>query len=163
MSGSLNRVQLIGFLGADPEIRRTQSGNAIANMRVATSETWRDKNSGEKREKTEWHTVVVFAEHAAKFAEQYLKKGSFVFVEGQLATRKWQDQNGNDRYSTEIVVQNFGGTLTSLDRSPANRPPASNGAGDYGYDDDRATGRSISSSRQSTGGFTRDMDDDIPF
>ena len=126
MSGSLNRAQLIGHLGADPEIRRTQDGRPIATMRVATSERWKDRD-GNRKEKTEWHTVVVFAEHSAKFAEQYLKKGALVFVEGQIATRKWQDNAGQDRYSTEIMVQNFGGTLNSLDKAPSTHPPASNG------------------------------------
>ena len=107
MSGSLNRVQLIGHLGADPEIRRTQDGRAIANFRIATSETWREKASGDKREKTEWHTSVIVNEALAKVVEQYLKKGSRVFLEGQLATRKWQVQNGQDRWSTEIVRQGY--------------------------------------------------------
>lgn len=110
----LNKVMLIGNLGADPEIRRTQDGRPIANLRVATSETWRDKNSGEKREKTEWHSVVIFNEGLAKIAEQYLHKGSKVYIEGQLQTRKWQDQNGQDRYSTEVVLQGFNATLTML-------------------------------------------------
>jgi single-strand DNA-binding protein len=162
MSGSLNRVQLIGHLGADPDVRRTQDGRPIVNMRVATSERWKDRNSGEQKEKTEWHTVVVFAEHAAKFAEQYLKKGAFVFVEGQLTTRKWQAQDGSDRYSTEIVIQGFGGTLTSLDKAPSSRPPASNGASDYGYDDDRAAAKPSGQQRPAPS-FSRDMDDDIPF
>ena len=115
MSGSVNKVILIGNLGADPEIRRTQDGRPIANLRIATSESWRDKNSGERKEKTEWHSVVIFNEGLCKVAEQYLKKGSTVYVEGQLQTRKWQDQNGQDRYSTEIVIQGLGGTLTMLD------------------------------------------------
>jgi single-strand DNA-binding protein len=162
MSGSLNRAELIGHLGADPEIRRTQDGRPIAQMRIATSERWKDRNSGEAKEITDWHTVVVFAEHSAKFAEQYLRKGAFVRVVGQIKTRKWQDQAGQDRYSTEIIVQNFGGELMSLDKAPSNRPPASNGAADYGMDDDRAAGKPAGGQR-SAPSFSRDMDDDIPF
>lgn len=118
MAGSVNKVILIGNLGKDPEIRRTQDGRPIANLRVATTENWRDKNSGEKREKTEWHSVVIFSEGLCKVAEQYLRKGSKVYIEGQLQTRKWQDQSGADRYSTEVVLQNFNGTLTMLDGRP---------------------------------------------
>lgn len=114
MSGSLNKVQLIGNLGADPEIRHTQQGLAVANLRVATTETWRDKRSGERREKTEWHRVVIFDEKLAEVAEKYLHKGSKVYLEGQLQTRKWQDQEGKDRYSTEVVLPSYGGTLTML-------------------------------------------------
>ena len=114
MAGSVNKVILVGNLVADPEIRRTQDGRPIANLSIATSESWRDRNSGERKEKTEWHTVVIFNEGLCKVAEQYLKKGSTVYVEGQLQTRKWQDQNGNDRYSTEVVLQGFNSTLTML-------------------------------------------------
>lgn len=115
MSGSVNKVILIGNVGSDPEIRRLSDGRPIANLRVATSETWRDRNSGERREKTEWHTVVVMNDGIAKVVEQYVKKGAKVYVEGQLQTRKWKDQSGNDRYSTEVVLQGFGATLTMLD------------------------------------------------
>ena len=115
MAGSVNKVILVGNVGADPEIRRTQAGAPIANLRVATSETWRDRNSGERKEKTEWHTVIVFNEGLCKVVEQYVKKGSKLYIEGSLQTRKWQDQSGNDRYSTEVVLQGFGGTLTMLD------------------------------------------------
>ncbi|WP_414634535.1 single-stranded DNA-binding protein [Sinorhizobium meliloti] len=115
MAGSVNKVILIGNVGADPEIRRTQDGRPIANLRIATSETWRDRNSGERREKTEWHTVVVFNEGLCKVVEQYVKKGAKLYIEGQLQTRKWQDQTGNDRYSTEVVLQGFNSTLTMLD------------------------------------------------
>ncbi len=115
MAGSVNKVILIGNVGADPEIRRTQDGRPIANLRIATSETWRDRNSGERREKTEWHTVVVFNEGLCKVVEQYVKKGAKLYIEGQLQTRKWQDQNGQDRYSTEVVLQGFNSTLTMLD------------------------------------------------
>jgi single-strand DNA-binding protein len=115
MAGSVNKVILVGNLGADPEIRRTQDGRPIANLRLATTETWRDKNTGEKREKTEWHRVVVFNEGLCKVVEQYVKKGAKLYVEGQLQTRKWQDQQGQDRYSTEIVLQGFNSVLTMLD------------------------------------------------
>src|SRR5262250_2428241 len=115
MAGSVNKVILIGNLGKDPEIRRTQDGRPIANLRVATTETWRDKTSGERREKTEWHSVVIFNEGLCRVAEQYLKKGAKVYIEGQLQTRKWQGQDGQDRYSTEVVLQNFNGQLTMLD------------------------------------------------
>lgn len=117
MAGSVNKVIMVGNLGADPEIRRTQDGKAIANLRLATSESWRDKSSGERREKTEWHRVVIFNENLSKIAEQYLKKGSKVYVEGQLQTRKWTDKDGQEKYSTEVVLQGFGGTLTMLDRA----------------------------------------------
>jgi len=115
MAGSVNKVILVGNLGADPEIRRTQDGRPIANLRIATSETWRDRGTGERREKTEWHRVVIFNEGLCKVAEQYLRKGSKVYLEGQLQTRKWQDQSGQDKYSTEIVLQGFNSTLTMLD------------------------------------------------
>src|SRR5438034_7652502 len=116
MAGSVNKVILVGNLGADPEIRRTQDGRPVANLRVATSDTWRDKTTGERRERTEWHRVVIFNEGLCRIAEQYLKKGSKVYLEGQLQTRKWQDQQGQDRYSTEVVLQGFNSQLTMLDR-----------------------------------------------
>jgi len=155
MAGSLNKVQLIGNLGADPEIRKTQDGRSIANLNVATSETWKDKNSGERKEKTEWHRVVIFNEGLAGIAEKYLSKGDKVYLEGQLQTRKWQDKDGNDRYSTEVVLQGFGGTLTML--STQNK--------DGGGDRDQDRGGSSGQSRGGGGGgnFSRDMDDDIPF
>ncbi len=115
MAGSVNKVILIGNLGADPEVRHTQDGRAICNMRLATTDSWRDKQSGEKRERTEWHSVVIFNEQLSKVAQQYLKKGSKVYIEGQLQTRKWQDSSGNDRYTTEVVLQNYAGQLTMLD------------------------------------------------
>jgi single-strand DNA-binding protein len=115
MAGSVNKVILVGNLGADPEIRRTQDGRPIANLRVATSDTWRDKATGERKEKTEWHRVVIFNEGLCKIVEQYLKKGSKVYLEGALQTRKWQDKDGNDRYSTEVVLQGFNSSLTMLD------------------------------------------------
>ncbi|MDX2156093.1 MAG: single-stranded DNA-binding protein [Hyphomicrobiaceae bacterium] len=115
MAGSVNKVILVGNLGADPEIRRTQDGRPIANLRVATSETWRDKSTGERRERTEWHRVVVFNEGLCKVVEQYVKKGAKLYIEGQLQTRKWQDQQGQERYSTEVVLQGFNSVLTMLD------------------------------------------------
>jgi len=115
MAGSVNKVMLIGNLGADPEVRSFQNGGKVCNLRIATSETWKDKNTGERKEKTEWHTVAIMAEGLVRVAEQYLRKGSKVYIEGKLQTRKWQDQSGADRYSTEIVLQGLGGTLTMLD------------------------------------------------
>src|SRR6478672_7319571 len=115
MAGSVNKVILVGNLGADPEIRRTQDGRPVANLRLATSDSWKDKATGERREKTEWHRVVIFNENLCRIAEQYLKKGSKVYIEGQLQTRKWQDQSGQDRYSTEVVLQGFNSVLTMLD------------------------------------------------
>src|SRR6202790_1870885 len=130
MAGSVNKVILIGNLGADPEIRRTQDGRPVANLRLATSDSWKDKTTGERREKTEWHRVVIFNENLCKIAEQYLKKGSKVFIEGGLPPRKWQDHPGHDRYSTEVVLQGFRGELTLLDRAGA---AASGGeGGDFG-------------------------------
>lgn len=176
MAGSLNRVLLIGNLGADPEIRRLNSGDPVVNLRIATSESWRDKNSGERKEKTEWHQVVIFNENIAKVAEQYLKKGMKVYVEGQMQTRKWQDQSGADRYTTEIVLQKFRGELQMLD--------SKNGGGDGDRGDDRG---GSSASRSSGGGnrgggdfggggfgggggqgggnrqSSRELDDEIPF
>jgi single-strand DNA-binding protein len=127
---SVNKVILVGNLGADPEIRRTQDGRPIANLRLATSETWRDKNTGERRERTEWHRVVIFSEGLAKVAEQYLTKGARIYVEGQLQTRKWQDQQGQDRWSTEVVLQGFNCQLVMLDKmdgGAAARQPAADG------------------------------------
>lgn len=118
MAGSLNKVTLIGNLGADPEIRTFGNGGKVCNLNIATSETWRDKTSGERREKTEWHTVAIFSEGLVGICEQYLKKGSKVYIEGALQTRKWQDQSGNDRYSTEVVLQGYGGTMLMLSGRP---------------------------------------------
>ncbi|WP_037253698.1 single-stranded DNA-binding protein [Roseobacter sp. SK209-2-6] len=115
MAGSLNKVMLIGNLGRDPEVRSFQNGGKVCNLRIATSETWKDRNTGERRERTEWHSVAIFNEGLVRVAEQYLRKGSKVYIEGQLQTRKWQDQSGQDRYSTEVVLQGFGSTLTMLD------------------------------------------------
>jgi len=166
MAGSVNKVILIGNLGGDPEVRRTQDGRPIATINIATSETWRDRTSGERREKTEWHRVVIFNESLAKIAEDYLKKGAKVYVEGQLQTRKWQDNQGQDRYSTEIVLQGFNATLTMLDgrREGSGYRAGGNGAEDYGIDGDRAAGRSSSSSSsQSSQSSSCELDDDIPF
>ncbi|KAB7739652.1 single-stranded DNA-binding protein [Parvibaculum sedimenti] len=160
MAGSVNKVILVGNLGADPEIRRTQDGRPIANLRIATSESWRDKNSGERKEKTEWHRVVIFNEGLCKVAEQYLKKGAKVYIEGALQTRKWTDQSGQEKYSTEIVLQGFNSVLTMLDgRSGGGAGGSSGGGGDYG-DDDFGGGRSSGASK---GSFAQDLDDEIPF
>jgi single-strand DNA-binding protein len=164
MAGSVNKVILVGNLGADPEIRRLNSGEPVVNLSVATSETWRDKNSGERRERTEWHRVVIFNENLAKVAENYLKKGSKVFIEGQLQTRKWQDQNGQDKYTTEIVLQRFRGDLQMLDSRGEGEGSYGGGGGGRqqvsgGYGGDQGGGS------QPSGGndFVRDMDDEIPF
>jgi single-strand DNA-binding protein len=128
MAGSVNKVILIGNLGRDPEVRTFQNGGKVCNLRIATSETWKDRNTGERREKTEWHSVAIFNEGLVRVAEQYLRKGSKVYIEGQLQTRKWQDQSGQDRYSTEVVLQGFGSTLTMLD----GRDGGGGGGGSYG-------------------------------
>ncbi len=146
---SVNKVILVGNLGADPEIRRMQDGKPIANLNVATSETWRDRN-GERKEKTEWHRVVIFNEGLCKVAEQYLKKGSKVYLEGQIATRKWKDNAGVEKYSTEIVLQNFGSTLVMLD-------------GPGGKREEEQEHRQPTSARQAPGAMAAAMDDDIPF
>ena len=168
MAGSVNKVILIGNLGADPEIKRTQDGRPIANLRIATSETWRDKNSGERKEKTEWHRVVIFNEGLCKVAEQYLKKGAKVYIEGQLQTRKWTDQSGVEKYSTEVVLQNFNSTLTMLD----GRNAGGGGGGGFGSDDSSGDFGAGSPSggaprrvaaASGGGGRRSDMDDDIPF
>lgn len=151
----LNQVTVTGRLGADPEIRRTQGGKAIANMRVACSETWRDATSGERKEKTEWVSVVCFAEGLCKVIEQYVKKGSRVLVQGKLQTRKWQDQSGNDRYSTEVVLQGFDAKLIMLDSANSgDRQPASN---------DKPQRERADSYGNQPANFGTDMDDDIPF
>lgn len=169
MAGSVNKVILVGNLGADPEIRRTQDGRPIANLSVATSETWRDRNSGERKEKTEWHRVVIFNEGLCKVAESYLKKGAKVYIEGQLQTRKWQDQSGQDKYSTEIVLQGFNSTLTMLDgRGEGGGMGQGGGGGSRGVSDYSGGGgggndynRQSPTSRNDD--FSRDMDDEIPF
>jgi len=174
MAGSVNKVILIGNLGADPEIRRTQDGRPIANLRIATSESWRDKNSGERREKTEWHTVVVFNEGLCRIAEQYLRKGSKIYIEGALQTRKWQDKEGNDRYSTEVVLQGFNSQLTMLDgREGGGGGQVERGGGsDFGRGSPMERGGGGSGDRGGAGerggrqretSFANELDDDIPF
>lgn len=173
MAGSVNKVILVGNLGADPEIRRLNSGDSVANLRIATSESWRDRQSGERKERTEWHSVVIFNENLAKVAEQYLKKGAKVYIEGALQTRKWQDQNGNDRYTTEIVLQKFRGELQMLDsRGEGGDQGRSYGGGgnnrnqmsDYsGGGGDFGSSGPSSSSSSGGGNFSRDLDDEIPF
>ena len=135
MAGSLNKVMLIGNLGADPEIRSFQNGGKVANLRIATSETWKDRNTGERQERTEWHTVAIFSEGLVNVVERFLKKGSKVYIEGKLQTRKWQDQNGQDRYSTEVVLRGFDGTLTMLDGAQGG-----GGGGGYGGGGQRGGG-----------------------
>lgn len=189
MAGSVNKVILIGNLGRDPEVRSFQNGGKVCNLRIATSENWKDKNTGERREKTEWHSVAIFNDGLVRIAEQYLKKGSKVYIEGQLQTRKWQDQSGADRYSTEVVLQGFGGTLTMLD----GRDGGGGGGGGYdqgggggGYDQggggnfgqgggggyDQGGGGNFGQGggggnqgggNQGGGGGARDLDDEIPF
>ena len=155
MAGSINKVILVGNLGADPEIRQTKDGRPIANLSVATGESWKDKNTGERREKTEWHRVVIFNEGLAKIAEQYLRKGSKVYLEGQLQTRKWQDQNGQDKYATEVVLQGYNGNLTMLDSRQGGGDFAGSSTGSIG-----SGGGGDSLPPSSPGG---DMDGDIPF
>lgn len=165
MAGSVNKVILIGNLGADPEIRRTQDGRPIANLRIATSETWRDKATGERREKTEWHRVVIFNEGLCKVVEQYLKKGAKVYLEGALQTRKWQDKDGNDRYSTEVVLQGFNSTLTMLDGRGGGAGSDTGGMGDdFGSSGPSGGSRERKPAMAGAGGGrSNDMDDEIPF
>lgn len=175
MAGSVNKVILIGNLGRDPEVRSFQNGGKVCNLRIATSETWKDRNTGERREKTEWHSVAIFQEGLVRIAEQYLKKGSKVYIEGQLQTRKWQDQSGQDKYSTEVVLQGFGGTLTMLDGRDGGG--SGGGGGNYGgggggYDsgpsDQGGYGGGYDSGPSGDGNdggrsSSRDLDDEIPF
>ncbi|MCX5493818.1 single-stranded DNA-binding protein [Kaistia dalseonensis] len=174
MAGSVNKVILVGNLGRDPEIRRMGSGDAVVNLNIATSESWRDKQSGERKEKTEWHRVVIFNENLAKIAEQYLKKGSKVYVEGQLQTRKWQDQSGQEKYTTEIVLQRFRGELTLLDgRSGPGGDSEEYGQGggnDFGRSDfgrssplEAPRGGGRQPAPATTSSYAADLDDDIPF
>lgn len=154
MAGSINKVILVGNLGRDPEVRQTQDGRPIVNLALATSESWKDRNSGERRERTEWHRIVIFSEGLARIAEQYLRKGSKIYVEGQLQTRKWQDKDGQDRYTTEIVLQNYNSNLTMLDgrRDSQGGSMGGGGGGDFG-----------GGSAPSGGGQSFELDDDIPF
>jgi single-strand DNA-binding protein len=178
MAGSVNKVILVGNLGRDPESRSFQNGGKVVELRIATSESWKDRNTGEKKEKTEWHTVKVFNEGLANVAERFLRKGSKVYIEGALATRKWQDPQGNDRYSTEIVLQGFNSVLTMLDGAPGAGGGASRGGGDdwnAGGGDDFAgqsssrgggnfnSGGGRPASGGPAGGFGDDLDDDVPF
>ncbi len=166
MAGSVNKVILIGNLGKDPEVRRLNSGEPVVNLRIATSESWKDKASGERKEKTEWHSVVIFNENLARVAEQYLKKGSKVYVEGQLQTRKWQDQQGQERYTTEIVLQRFRGELTLLDgRGGAGESDEEPGQVSRGGDFGRSSPMERRPAPAGAGGGSRysDLDDDILF
>ena len=179
MAGSVNKVILVGNLGRDPEVRRLGSGEPVVNLRIATSETWRDKQSGEKKERTEWHSVVIFNENLAKVAEQYLKKGSKIYIEGQLQTRKWQDQSGVEKYTTEIVLQRYRGELTILD-SRGQGGSDEYGEGGGGMVEERSSGSSFGRSGPASGGgggsrqpamagggggrsSSSHLDDDIPF
>ena len=172
MAGSLNKVMLIGNLGADPEIRSFQNGGKVANLRIATSETWKDKNTGERQERTEWHTVAIFSEGLVGVVERYLRKGSKVYIEGSLQTRKWQDNTGNDRYSTEVVLRGMNGTLTMLDGAPGGQGGGggSRGGGGGGSDWGSSGGSSGGGNRGGGSGAPSggpsmgdDLDDDIPF
>ncbi len=189
MAGSVNKVILIGNLGADPEVRSFQNGGKVCNLRIATSESWKDRNTGERQERTEWHTVAIFSEGLAGVAERFLKKGSKVYLEGQLRTRKWQDQSGQDRYSTEVVLQGPGAVLTMLDGPPGGGGGRSGGGGgwdeggsgggrsgggfgggrsgggggDWGGGASRGGGGAGAGSSGGAGGFADDLDDDIPF
>jgi single-strand DNA-binding protein len=167
MAGSVNKVILIGNLGADPEVKSFQNGGRIANLRIATSENWKDKATGERKERTEWHTVVLQSDGLVGVAERYLRKGSKVYIEGQLRTRKWQDQSGNDRYSTEVSVGGIGGVLTMLDGAPGGG--GQRGGGDFeggsrgGSGGGWNQGGGSSGGGAPAGGFGDDLDDDIPF
>ncbi|MFC3096867.1 single-stranded DNA-binding protein [Alteraurantiacibacter palmitatis] len=168
MAGSVNKVILIGNLGQDPEIKSFQNGGRIANLRIATSEQWKDKATGERKERTEWHTVVLQSDGLVGVAERYLRKGSKVYIEGQLRTRKWQDQNGNDRYTTEVSVGGMGGVLTMLDSAPGGGGQRGGGSSDYGSGGNDRGGSSggWNQGGGSAGGgssFADDLDDDIPF
>ena len=168
MAGSVNKVILVGNLGKDPEIRSFQNGGKVANFSIATSESWKDKNTGEKREKTDWHNVAIFNEGLVRVAEQYLRKGSKVYIEGQLQTRKWTDQSGADKYTTEVVLQNYNGTLVMLDgRSDGGGSGggsggmrgSSGGGGNWSNDG----GGSNQGGGSGGGAFDSDLDDDVPF
>lgn len=158
MAGSVNKVILVGNLGRDPEVRTFQNGGKVCNLRIATSENWKDRNTGERKERTEWHSVAIFSEPLARIAEQYLKKGSKVYIEGQLETRKWQDQSGQDRYTTEIVLRPYRGELTLLDGR------SDGGSGGGGQSDDRGYGGDYGGeSRGGPAPASSDLDDEIPF
>jgi len=178
MAGSVNKVILVGNLGRDPESRSFQNGGKVVNLRIATSDSWKDKNTGERKEKTEWHSVAIFNEGLANVAERYLRKGSKVYIEGALQTRKWQDAQGQDKYSTEIVLQGFNSVLTMLDGAPGSGGSGGGGGGyqrdDFGGNDDFGGGSSSFGGGASRGGgapassggrgsFADDLDDDVPF
>ena len=170
MAGSVNKVILIGNLGRDPEVRTFQNGGKVCNLRIATSEQWKDKQSGERKERTEWHTVAVFQEGLVRICEQFLKKGSKVYIEGKLQTRKWQDQSGADRYATEVVLQGYDGTLTMLDGPSGGGGGGGNqssgGGGGHDYPGDYGGGYDSGPSQGGGGGGrapSRDIDDEIPF
>ena len=165
MAGSVNKVILVGNLGQDPEVRTFPSGGKVANLRIATSETWKDRNTGERRERTEWHSVAIFSEPLARIAEQYLRKGSKVYIEGQLETRKWQDQSGADRYTTEVVLRPFTGNLTLLDGRDSGGSTGGGGRDSGGFDDDRGYGGGGGNygGGSSGGGRSSIEDDEIPF
>ena len=164
MAGSVNKVILVGNLGADPEIRTLNSGDRVANLRLATSETWRDRGSGERKERTEWHRVVIFNENLAKIAEQYLKKGAKVYLEGQLQTRKYTDKDGVEKYSTEVVLQQYRGELTMLDARGGGDSGFANGGDSFGQSSpmERPRGSSGGAARPQQN-FARDLDDEVPF
>jgi single-strand DNA-binding protein len=169
MAGSVNKVILVGNLGRDPEVRSFQSGGKVCNLRIATSETWRDKATGERKEKTEWHSVAIFSEPLVKIAEQYLRKGSKVYIEGALETRKWQDQSGAERYTTEVVLRPYRGEMTLLDgREGGGASAGGGGYDDRGYDDrgfggDRGGAASAGGGPRGGGSARSDIDDEIPF
>ena len=168
MAGSVNKVILVGNLGKDPETRRLNSGDPVVNLRIATSENWKDKATGERKEKTEWHNVVIFNENLARVAEQYLRKGSKVYVEGQLQTRKWTDQSGQEKYTTEVVLQRFRGELTILDgrggggESRATTPAAPS-RGEFGRTSPMEKRPAMAGAGGSGSRYANDLDDDIPF
>lgn len=157
MAGSVNKVILIGNLGADPEVKQFQNGGQVCNLRIATSENWKDKNTGERKEKTEWHSVTIYTEGLIRIAQQYLKKGSKVYIEGKLQTRKWQDQQGNDRYSTEVVLQGFDGTLTMLDSKQEG------GSGGQGRSQGQDPAYDAQKQQEQAPDFNQDFEDEIPF
>ncbi|MEO0032838.1 MAG: single-stranded DNA-binding protein [Pseudomonadota bacterium] len=176
MAGSVNKVILVGNLGADPEVKSFQNGGKVCNLRIATSESWKDRNTGDRQERTEWHSVAIFSEGLAGVAERFLRKGSKVYIEGQLRTRKWQDQSGNDRYSTEVVLQGPGAVLTMLDGAPGGG--GAGGGGGFGGGQRSGGGGGFGGGSQGgggggggggfgggapSGGFGNDLDDDIPF
>lgn len=163
MAGSVNKVILIGNLGKDPEIRSTQSGKEIANLTIATSESWKDRSTGERKEKTEWHRVAIFNEGLVNIAKNYLRKGAKIYIEGQLQTRKWQDQQGQDRYTTEVVLQNFNGVLTMLDSRSSGGDSGGYSQDNSSYDSAPSFGQTPSNNQKQEAFASAEIDDDIPF